>query len=181
VKKITDLVEKQWWYHGTDVNLLSHGSPVLDLKVFERPLNEDKNAEGPGWYWTSSRKEAEMYGKHVFRSKYVFGKGNGILLSGMPINFRKLMEFAQSASLEDQEIFLSNFDESSLKKVLQENYYHLDMHSAMVTLYRDLFRLNTLDYMVAAASIYGGVLVEKEDPDRLHLIIWQPKTMEVEL
>lgn len=163
------------WYHGTSTPI----PDFADQLRYDRARGQaDPNAEGPGWYWTSSKDDAAYYGRLLYQGKYE--KSLGLLQVRDPVDVISLMRFAESANREEKESFLSNWSEAKFssnlfKRIIREHYTNGDMLECMVVLYHDLFRWDADRYVLAASSVADGVRVPKKDVT--HLVVWRPETI----
>jgi hypothetical protein len=161
------------WFHG-DAARREH----FEDQKWDRDPHEDRNASGPGIYFTEDIQQARSYasgGGHVYAAKL---RPTFKVLPNKPPTLRFLKKFYDAASPEDQYYFLSNWMEEPdirnpapvLRKYLQYNDRMID---ALLVLRNDLVQ-DPSDWIKAArATGYHGHIVQL--PEVRHLVVWDPR------
>jgi hypothetical protein len=162
------------WYHG-DTGDREH----FEDQRWDRDKDQDRNAAGPGIYFTERLDQAQGYGKHVYAAK---------LTSAFKFMPRKkptlklLRKFYDAVSREDQYYFLSNWTEepdTARPDVVLQKYvdFRGGMIGALLTLRNDLVQ-DPADWIRAArATGYHGYIVQL--PEVRHLIVWDPTKLTI--
>lgn len=162
-----------------------HGGPDrenFDGQKFDRDQHEDKNAQGPGIYLTSSQEDARTYrglsgsihavkvnGARTYRSD---AKPSRAFLE-------KLIDYAPD---EARETGLSNWDENPnvAKQRALQSYMQEEALSAAVAIYHDFYGATNATAF-AAANVKAGVDAV-EVPKNLgvtHLVVYNPRVLHV--
>lgn len=173
------------WFHG--------GPRITDWSNmrWDRDRSEsDLNAEGPGMYWTTDLEEAASYA-HGGGALYIGRMLPGFrhFPKGRP-TLKALERLYWYADEDSQEIFLSNWSieypgsASAIRSVLTKYARQNTLFDAFVTLYHDLFRYDADAYVGALRDMkFDGHVIGKGETGgsrkRKHLILWNPRAMEI--
>lgn len=161
----------RYWFHGDTAPRNGFLDQRWDRKRHESSLN----AEGPGIYFTESEEDAESYGPHLYVAE--LKPGFKFLPKRRPtVAFLRKLYIA--ASPEDRELFLSNWDNMTVPRILEKYSHQLTMHDAAVSLYSDLIR-DPAAWVYAMRELgYDGHVVEHRYGAR-HLVVWNPNKITV--
>lgn len=175
------------WYHG--------GPRIADWEHvrWDRDRSaSDLNAEGPGMYWTTDLDEAWGYTRGDDATVYVATMRDGFkFLPKKRPTMKALLDLYELAEADEQEIFLSNWNvetpasKTDVAHALKPYTGQTSLFDAYVTLYHDLFRYNSDVYVDAMRVLgYDGFIVERGvgggSKRRKHLILWQPRMLDIE-
>ncbi len=165
------------WYHG-DSGRREH----FEDQKWDRDPDEDRNANGPGIYFTEKIDQARGYasgGGHLYAAKM---KPSFKLVPNRPPTLRELRKFYDATSADDQYYFLSNWvEEPDIRNpsaVLRKYIGYNDrLISALLVLRNDLVQ-DPADWIRAArATGYDGHIVEH--PEVRHLVVWSPSKLNI--
>lgn len=164
-----------------DVKIFRGDPTPIDLKKFdvESGLKSGKEvgstmAEGPGIYFTTSRKNAESYGKNVLEAK-IEKCTNIITDESKKLKPEKIKSILNTIDKETLEIALSNFDENphTAKKILiDEINKNESPKEQLISIWADVFFHQNPQKFIKSVAKNGidGIKVKKEGFD--HYIIY---------
>jgi len=170
------------WYHG-DSNSRKH---YRDQRMERDLTQQEGNDEGPGIYFTRSLKEAIGYAEGNGYIQTVRVKSDKFYTDDYKPSkkdkYRMLENLIEWAPEERREIGLSNWDEDPVvaKKDALGQYMKWGFQNATLGIYNDF-------YGSADANEWTGSMVANDIDgywkyldDREHLIVYDPKVVEIE-
>jgi len=170
------------WYHGDMEKLTTFSGRHLDVKDYSR----DRNAWGPGVYFTRLEYQARGYAEgangHLYTCQ-IDVEPKRLLHDKTRVNRAKVLQFIRMAP--DREM-LYNFDEDlDRAEIVALNGFcdAGDMHSACMMAYNDLYQR---DYEAFAKSMiaigYDAIYHQvnpKYEPDAIHLVVWNTDIIKI--
>jgi len=167
------------WYHG-DAKGTDFSSKVMDVEDYSR----DRNALGPGIYFTRNR---------VLASGYAQDHGNGAVYTAeMLLKPKRVMtvkhkptaaiveKFIRLAPRESRETGLSNWGPgpNAMRRAVAGYVDQVELLDALCGVYNDFYQRNSKAYAKAMVAVgfdaYYHVL-----PEDVHLVVWNPDIIQV--
>ena len=159
------------WYHGGASTRLVYDDHRWDRDRSTSSLND----EGPGLYFTSKYNQAAAYGGVVVQT--VLPASFRLLRTSVKPSMRRLQQLYRSASDEQQQMFLDDWNTKDPKVALKPYTHQSSLHNALVTLYHDLFHYDANAWVDAVREFgFDGVVVPKMYGVK-HLVVWNPSAL----
>ena len=165
------------WYHG-DANRRQ----TFDDQRMDRAPHLDKNAWGPGIYWTRDEGQARGY---AWPSGYVYAaevRTSRVLEDGDPVDPAKLGRIIDLAPEDSREAGLSNWGEDprGARRAAVDGYARSgrDMLDAALGTYHDFYGQDAVAFTRAMVRI-GYACCLHHLPEVDHLIVYDPRVIQV--
>lgn len=165
------------WYHGTKTDF-----PKFDMKYI---ITEESIAqEGPGFYLTSDKNDAEKYAlPNGFIKTVHLEKGSKASLRNEKTPFREVFMASLVNNMPNKEDVLSNWDENpdkalrDLKKSIMDTSDTL--HEMILNVWSDCYMGNEIELVnrLKRGGIYGFVLNKQNGVK--HLIAYNPDILKI--
>jgi hypothetical protein len=168
------------WYHG---DLHKREDNFKEQKM-DRDPTQDRNAMGPGIYWTRDPNQAGGYageGGYVYEAEMDIKPGRLLTIKKKPTE-TYLTKFIGLASEEHRETGLSNWGENphvALVKAVQ-GYMESsnDLYDALCGIYNDFFGRSPEEFAKSMVKL-GFDAYLHHLPKIDHLIVWNPDVIKV--
>jgi hypothetical protein len=165
------------WFHGDTSKRVN-----FDGQHMDRGPGQDKNAMGPGIYWTRLRDQARGYATTL---GYVYEATmrtveKRVLRDETRANARVLSAFITAAPEESRYYGLTNWDENP-KRALRaavEAYSRDTMISGLLGIYHDFYGADSSAYARSMVLVGYDALLHTL-PETHHLVVYNPAIIQV--
>ena len=165
------------WYHGD-----ASRRQTFDDQRMDRDAHLDKNAWGPGIYWTRDEGQARGY---AWPSGYVYAatvRTTRVLEDDAPVDPAKVGRFIDLAPADSRETGLSNWHENAAvaRRRAVEGYCRSgrDLLDALLGVYNDFYGQDAGAFARAMVRLgYDSCLHHLPEVD--HLIVYDPRVIQV--
>ncbi len=170
------------WYHGDLTRWDDLAKKQMDVEDYTR----DRNAMGPGIYWTRLKWQARGYatdnGTGWLYTATMELNPSRVLTAKVKPNRRKLAAFINQAPKDGLEDQLANYDQNPIRA--RETAIRLEMDSsesllsACIGLYNTLFQHDSKAFGKAMTAIgYDAYFHQLPEVD--HLVVYNPKVINI--
>ena len=163
------------WYHG-DLFDTDFNTRKMDVEDYSR----DRNAMGPGIYFSRDRSQASGYAE----------KSGFIYTATMDLNLKRVMTVKTKPDATKVRKFimacpdkesLYNYDNNPVKAVevaIRLNMESKNLHDAVMGVYNDLYQKDSRGFAKSMVDIgYDAYLHRLPEID--HLIVWNPSVIQI--
>lgn len=161
------------WYHG-DTRETDFSDQTMDAEDHTR----DRNARGPGIYWTREEHQAKGYGLGGFLYTATAKIDQTRLMTADHRPTRWFIEsFIRLAPMGPRKIGLSNWM-NSMKSAIDAYMDDESLHEALMGVYNDFYGRDSRAFAKSMVKIGFDAYIHHL-PGVDHLVVWNPKVMMV--